>query len=216
MARTIRMLWLAVITVIAYFYSRIGAFFAIATAFYWLLETPPQESPKERLFCARGNHYIGNEPYSFLSNGDARCARCQKEFEEFVHQELRDHEEQNQKEMEWNNFTEEQREERRQKYLPDFCPKCERRLKRYDNDGTAKTYPSCPLCFEFPNNPGAPMHRVKRIMDWAMMGDEERRRREAECIALRERNLSEWATRGEDGQWHRKDNGKPVDEVVWE
>jgi len=54
------------------------------------------------------------------------------------------------------------------------------------------------------------MHKVKRILEWASMTDSDRRAREAEILAVRERNRSEWAIKDEDGIWWRKDNGMIV------
>lgn len=78
----IRILWLLAVSLIAYIYPPVGALFAITTAAYWLLAP---YSP-QRLLCVTGNHYIGNEPYSFLSNGDAQCARCHGQLDERVGQ----------------------------------------------------------------------------------------------------------------------------------
>lgn len=70
-----RWIWVIAVAVLLYFHLSVGTLVAIATAFYWLLEKQHRESLEhhrpsqvtpERLWCARGNHYIGNEPYTFI------------------------------------------------------------------------------------------------------------------------------------------------------
>jgi DNA repair exonuclease SbcCD ATPase subunit len=118
---------------------------------------------------------------------------------------LENFEEEERKKIEWNDLTEEEREGRRiAAKNKGFCPKCDRHLSSKG---------SCPLCLEYPNNPNAPMHRVKRIVEWVSLTDEEKEAREAEFIALRARNLAEWATKGDDGIWRRKDNGAVVPDL---
>lgn len=115
---------------------------------------------------------------------------------------LEEFEEKERKEVEWNNLTEQEREVRRIAAKSDgSCPKCGIQLT---------TKGSCPLCLEYANNPKAPMHRVKRIMEWVSLTDAEKEARETEFIALRARIRAEWATKGEDGIWRRKDNGAVV------
>jgi hypothetical protein len=208
-----KIVWCSFVLLVLYLHLLIGTLLAIATAFYWLLEERliPRSEKHSELWCVVGEHRIGNEPYTFRPNGDAICLRCQKQQEEELDQLIARSDEKEKKKDEWNNMTEEQREERRQKYLPDYCPKCEKPLERFDKDGKPNTYSSCPLCFEFANRPNAPMHRVKRIKEWVSLSDSEKEKREADFIAQRERNLSKWAVKGDDGVWRRKDNGQVVE-----
>lgn len=73
---------------------------------------------------------------------------------------------------------------------------------------------SCPVCFEFPSNPTAPMHRVKRIFEFASLSESEWQVREGKAVARLEANLSTWCTKGDDGVWKRKDNGQVWDSQV--
>lgn len=59
-----------------------------------------------------------------------------------------------------------------------------------------------------PHSPKAPMHQVKRILEFASLSESEWADREAKAIAFREKNLSEWCVKGEDGVWRRKSDGQ--------
>lgn len=206
---------------------------AIATAFYWLLEkqhreslehhrpsqvTPsqvareslehrrPSQVAPERLWCARGRHYIGNEPYTFIAEGRANedepvCLRCVQRIKEEAEETIKEWDEQKAKEAEWNALPETEREIRREKAkAKGFCPKCDKLL----SEG------SCPMCCEIPDNPKAPMHKVKRILEWASLSEPEKQKREAEFLTMRARNLAKWCTQGDDGVWRRNDDGTEV------
>jgi hypothetical protein len=112
--------------------------------------------------------------------------------------------------FEWDTLPEEEREIRRIVARGQgICPKCIEPLWTTETDKHSKG--SCTMCCEFPDNPRAPMHRVKRILEFASLSESEWRIREAEAIARREANLSTWCTKGDDGIWRRKDNGQ-----VWD
>jgi len=197
---TKRVVWCVFVLLVIYFHLIVGTLLAIATAFYWLLEKRQSPAPAERLVCSLGNHVIGNEPYTFASEesgGEPICLRCIQRSKAETERIIKNAEERSRKEAEWNDLTEEEREHRRKTAKVNYCPKCDKLLNERG---------SCPMCFEFPKIPNAPMHKVKRILEWANMTDSEKRAREAEILAMRERNLSEWAIKDEDGVWWRKDN----------
>jgi hypothetical protein len=114
----------------------VGAVLVFLIAVYLLLNKRlPKSQQQGRLFCEKGNHYIGNEGYSFLSNGDALCDRCRERIAESTDQLLKNIAEKDRKLFEWNDMSEDVREERRRRYLPNYCPKCEKRLEDFDKDG---------------------------------------------------------------------------------
>ena len=91
----------------------LGTLLGIATAFYWLLErhfnkesptgNPPAEI-SERLWCVLGEHWIGNEPYSFYketerhSADEAYCLKCKQGLDRRVDQMQKEGEERKAKE----------------------------------------------------------------------------------------------------------------------
>jgi|GEM_PF-5889196 len=121
--------------------------------------------------------------------------------------------EEKEREFEWNAMSETDREIRRTTAKQmSLCPRCLKLLNAKDGEPSNK-FPregSCPMCREIPSNPKAPMHKVKRIVEFASLSESEWRTREGEAIAFREKNLSEWCVKGGDGIWRRKDNGEIV------
>ncbi len=216
-----RWIWVAAVAVLLYFHLLAGTLVAISTAFYWLLEKQHRESLEyhrpssatlhasesqtpERLWCVRGKHYIGNEPYTFITEGAANehepvCLRCVQRIKKETDQTIKEWEEQKSKEAEWNALPETEREIRRERAkAKGFCPMCDKLLSL---EGT------CPMCCQIPDNPNAPMHKVKRILEWASLSELEKQKREAEFLAMRAHNLAKWCTQGGDGVWRRNDDG---------
>lgn len=222
-----KILWGAFVLVVLYFHLVAGTLLAIATAFYWLLErhlirksSTLADNPPERLWCVIGEHWIGNEPYSFYPEtkhhtaDEAYCLKCKEASNRRIDQILQEGEEREAKTVEWKQLTEEEREVRRTAAKQrGTCPRCDRVLWLEDSDvkGMSHSKGSCPLCFEFPFNIGAPMNRGWREREWASLSEAEK---QARIEAAREKidaNLSEWATKGDDGVWRRKDNGEVVE-----
>jgi uncharacterized paraquat-inducible protein A len=118
-----------------------------------------KSAEEARLWCARGVHHIGNEPYTFIGDGaddagEPVCLRCVARVEKSIQERLQEVDEQKAKAIEWNNLAEEEREIRRVKAKANgVCPRCNELL-------TPKG--SCPMCFEYPFNIRAPMNRVWR------------------------------------------------------
>ena len=220
-------LWLAFVVVLLYAHLLVGTLVAIATALYWLIERhligkspAPAENPSERLWCVMGGHWIGNEPYSFYPEteyhtaDEAYCLRCKEASNRRTDQMLKDGDERKAKEIEWEQLTEDERESRRAVAKTcGTCPRCGRTLWLDDSDvnGMAHSKGSCPLCLEFPFRIGAPMNRGWREREWASLSEPEKQARIEVARAKINANFSEWAVKGDDGVWRRKDNGKVVE-----
>ena len=226
-----KFIWCIFVLLVLVSHLLLGTLLGIATAFYWLLErhfnkesptgNPPAEIP-ERLWCVLGEHWIGNEPYSFYreterhSADEAYCLKCKQGLDHRVDQVLKEGEELKAKEIEWELLTEDERESRRAAAkMRGTCPRCDKRLWLDDSDveGMAHSKGSCPLCFEFPFRIGAPMNRGWREREWASLSESEKQARIEAARAKIEANLSGWAVKGNDGIWRRKDNGEVVKRV---
>jgi len=159
---------------------------------------------EERLWCARGEHYIGNEPYTFAyATGEPVCLRCVARIEKSLQERIGELEEKKAKEIEWDNCTEDEREMRRAKAKASgVCPRCNKPL-------TLKG--SCPMCCEYPFRISAPMNRVWREREWESLSESEKQARIKVAQTRRDANLSEWATKGDDGIWRRKDDQAVVE-----
>jgi len=142
------------------------------------------------------------------------CLDCIQKSRKETDDMIREFDERRAKEFEWNALSEAEREMRRIAGRAEgFCPRCNKDLNAKAGEPSDK-YPrdgSCPMCHEFPSNPEAPMHRVRRILEFASLSESEWRIREKEAIARREANLSTWCVKGDDGVWRRKDNGQAWD-----
>lgn len=114
------------------------------------------------------------------------------------------------KEIEWEQLTEGERESRRAvARTRGTCPRCDKELWHDDSDSHSKG--SCPLCFEFPFSIRAPMNRGWREREWESLSESEKQARIEAARAKIDANFSEWAVRGDDGFWRRKDNGQVVE-----
>jgi hypothetical protein len=227
--KTNKILWGVFVLVALYYHLLIGTLLAIATAFYWLLErhlgkSPAESSavdkPSERLWCVMGEHWIGSEPYSFYpeteyhSADEAYCLKCKEASSRRIDRMLQDGEERKTKAIEWERLTEDEREARRIAAKQcGTCPRCDRELWLTDSDvkGSRHSKGSCPLCHEFPFRIGASMNGGWREKEWASLSETEKQARIEAVRKKRDANRSEWAIKGDDGVWRRKDNGDVVE-----
>jgi len=132
---------------------------------------------EERLRCARGDHQIGNEPYTFIAEGEHDdagepvCLRC---LARSIQERIEELDEEKAKETEWNNFAEEERELRRAKAKANgVCPRCDKTL-------TLKG--SCPMCCEYPFNINAPMNQVWRERERESLSGSEKHARSVAAV----------------------------------
>lgn len=236
--KPLRVLWCMFVLVLLCFHLLIGVLVAIATAFYWLLEsrfttqrrlttqhTTTTDNPNpECLWCVMGNHRIGNESYSFYpdneyhNSDEAYCLKCKEGLDRSINRILKDCDEKKSKEIEWEKLTEDERESRRTlARTRNSCPRCNRTLwlnDLNDDEDDSHSKGSCPLCHEFPFNMNAPMNHGWREREWTLLSETEKQARiEAARIKI-DANFSEWAIGGSDGVWRRKDNGNVVESGI--
>ncbi len=174
--------------------------------------------PDEKKWCAKGSHWIIDEPYRLYENetgagspGDPYCLRCLDKLDE----DIKDIDNRKIKEFEWELLTEDEREARRMVAKPlEICPRCQKALnpKEYDWSITG----SCPMCHEYPFLIGAPMNRGWRELEWASLSESGKQAMVEAARTKIEANFSEWATKGEDGVWRRKDNGEVAESKMTE
>jgi hypothetical protein len=125
---------------------------------------PPQPEP---LWCDHGDgHFIGpNEPYRFRTeegklygarpdrtgNSGIVCLDCIQKSRKETEDSLKMWDKGRKKEYEWAHLSAAERDARRQEAKAiGFCPKCDEPLSPQG---------SCPVCFEYPDNPNAPQNQ---------------------------------------------------------
>ena len=109
-----------------------------------------------KLWCAMGNHWIGDEPYSFFpetayhNTDEAYCLKCRENSNRSGDKMIEDGRKQEAKEIEWKRLTEaEQGQRRAVAEKCGTCPQCDERLLDPASatyaDGTVRPG-TCPLC----------------------------------------------------------------------
>lgn len=126
---------------------------------------PPQPTV---LWCDHGDgHFIGpNEPYRFrtedgklygaipdtMGNSGIVCLDCIQKSRKETEDSLKMWDKQKKKKYEWEHLSAAERDARRQEAKAiGFCPKCDEPLSPQG---------SCPVCFEYPDNPNAPQNQT--------------------------------------------------------